>query len=263
MKLRIETLTTLLMLTVILLAGCAGCAQKNAQPDIQTPIDATPEKVEPPDLNAPKISNDERQRRVKLLVDRRDSMAAARVLIRESFYPEARPYLDKALEENPNDFETQLLWVKNVRLLVEDSHRTYLSKKIKVYRDLYKMNPEHPDVLYGFAQTIQDIYPEEAVEYAEKAYKLFPEKYSDSTLLAKCYYEAGVFNKALAAYESVYKRLEANKSGNAVPGGYNFNKRDFAMLTEYLPGILADNVSRERIEIQLKNLQAEKRLGLN
>jgi outer membrane biogenesis lipoprotein LolB len=32
MKLRIETLTTLLMLTVILLAGCSGCAQKQIEP---------------------------------------------------------------------------------------------------------------------------------------------------------------------------------------------------------------------------------------
>ena len=60
----------------------------------------------------------------------------------------------------------------------------------------------------------------------------------------------------------MYKRLEANKSANAVPGGYNFNKRDFAMFTEYLPGILTDNGLRKRIEIQLKNKQAEKRLEL-
>ena len=40
MKLRIETLTTLLMLTIILLTGCSGCAQKSKQ---QTPIDAAPE----------------------------------------------------------------------------------------------------------------------------------------------------------------------------------------------------------------------------
>jgi tetratricopeptide (TPR) repeat protein len=45
MKLRIETLTTLLMLTIILLTGCSGCAQKSKQ---QTPIDAAPEAFKKP-----------------------------------------------------------------------------------------------------------------------------------------------------------------------------------------------------------------------
>ena len=58
MKLRIETLTVLFTISVILLAGCSGCGQKAAE---QPPVDVSPvgvDETHPPVVETPSTERD-------------------------------------------------------------------------------------------------------------------------------------------------------------------------------------------------------------
>ncbi len=246
MKLRIENLAILLLIVIMLLHGCSGCEQKTQQKT--TDYNRELENVRQAKLDAvyaaKGLSTDERNRRIiEILVEGRDDMVAA------------RPYLDKALAKNPNDFETMLFWVENaVSTLENELDYTLNRKKIEVFRRLYKMNPNHHRVLYGLGRSIYKAYPEEALRYAQKALELEPKRYANFSLLPECYLKTGQYEKALAEYQRVFKSAGTNVSPNVLAGLYRLHR-----ILE-----LKDDAYREQIEENEKRERAEqrKRLGL-
>ena len=246
MKLRIENLATLLLIVAMLLDGCSGCEQKTQQKT--TDYNRELENVRQAKLDAvyaaKGLSTDERNRRIiEILVEGRDDMVAA------------RPYLDKALAKNPNDFETMLFWVENaVSTLENELDYTLNKKKVEVFRRLYKMNPNHHRVLYGLGRSIYKAYPEEALGYAQKALELEPKRYANFSLLPECYLKTGQYEKALAEYQRVFKSAGTNVSPNVLAGLYRLHR-----ILE-----LKDDAYREQIEENEKRERAEqrKRLGL-
>ena len=246
MKHQIERLALLLIVSVILIGGCSGCEQKTQQKT--TDYNRELENVRQAKLDAvyaaKGLSTDERNRRIiEILVEGRDDMVAA------------RPYLDKALAKNPNDFETMLFWVENaVSTLENELDYTLNRKKVEVFRRLYKMNPNHHRVLYGLGQSIYKAYPEEALGYAQKALELEPKRYANFLLLAKCYLKTGQYEKALAEYQRVFKSAGTNVSPDVLAGLYRLHR-----ILE-----LKDDAYREQIEKNEKRARAEqrKRLGL-
>ncbi len=246
MKHQIERLILLLIVSVILIGGCSGCEQKTQQKT--TDYNRELENVRQAKLDAvyaaKGLSTDERNRRIiAILVEGRDNMVAA------------RPYLDKALAKNPNDFEVMLFWVENaVSTLENELDYTLNRKKVEVFRRLYKMNPNHHRVLYGLGRSIYKAYPEEALGYAQKALELEPKRYANFLLLAKCYLKTGQYEKALAEYQRVFKSAGTNVSPDVLAGLYRLHR-----ILE-----LKDDAYREQIEKNEKRARAEqrKRLGL-
>ena len=289
MILRIENPATLFLIAVILLGGCSGCSQK---PTPQAPIEQSPEvsktptpvietskpvkKVETP-VGTPKPDNaldaakkaklkaltatkglsadERRRRRIEILIEGLDDMAAARICVSNRSWKAARPYLDKALAENPNDFETMLFWAENaVSTLENELDYTLNRKKVEVLRRLYEMNPNHHRVLYGLGRSIHNAYPKEALGYVQKAFELEPKHYANFLLLAKCYLKTGQYEKALAEYQRVFKSAGTNVSPDVLAGLYRLHR-----ILE-----LKDDAYREQIEKNEKRARAEqrKRLGL-
>ena len=204
MKHQIERLALLLIVSVILIGGCSGCEQKTQQKT--TDYNRELENMRQAKLDAvyttKGLSADERNRRIiEILVEGRDDMVAA------------RPYLDKALAENPNDFETMLFWVENaVSTLENELDYTLNRKKVEVFRRLYKMNPNHHRVLYGLGRSIHNAYPKEALGYVQKAFELEPKHYANFPLLAKCYMKTEQYEKALVEYQRIFKSAGTNVS---------------------------------------------------
>ena len=258
MKLRIENLAILLLIVIMLLHGCSGCEQKTQQKT--TDYNRELENVRQAKLDAvyaaKGLSTDERNRRIiEILVEGRDDMVAARALVSNRSWKAARPYLDKALAKNPNDFEVMLFWVENaVSTLENELDYTLNRKKVEVFRRLYKMNPNHHRVLYGLGRSIYKAYPEEALGYAQKALELEPKRYANFLLLAKCYLKTGQYEKALAEYQRVFKSAGTNVSPDVLAGLYILHR-----ILE-----LKDDAYREQIEKNEKRERAEqrKRLGL-
>ena len=182
-------------------------------------------------------------------------MAAARICVSNRSWEAARPYLDKALAENPNDFETMLFWAENaVSTLENELDYTLNRKKVEVLRRLYEMNPNHHRVLYGLGRSIHNAYPKEALGYVQKAFELEPKHYANFLLLAKCYLKTGQYEKALAEYQRVFKSAGTNVSPNVLAGLYILHR-----ILE-----LKDDAYREQIEKNEKRARAEqrRRLGL-
>jgi tetratricopeptide (TPR) repeat protein len=258
MKLRIESLATLLLIAVTLLDGCSGCEQKTQQKT--TDYNRELENVRQAKLKAltatKGLSTDERRRRrIEILIEGLDDMAAARICVSNRSWKAARPYLDKALAENPNDFETMLFWVENVVSTLENElDYTLNRKKVEVFRRLYKMNPNHHRVLYGLGRSIYKAYPEEALGYAQKAFELEPKHYANFPLLAKCYMKTGQYEKALAEYQRVFKSAGTNVPPDVLAGFYHIHR-----ILE-----LKDDVYREQYEKNQKrwHMETRKRLGL-
>ena len=258
MKLRIENLATLLLIVAMLLDGCSGCEQKTQQKT--TDYNRELENVRQAKLKAltatKGLSADERRRRrIEILIEGLDDMAAARICVSNRSWKAARPYLDKALAKNPNDFEAMLFWVENaVSTLENELDYTLNKKKVEVFRRLYKMNPNHHRVLYGLGRSIYKAYPEEALGYAQKALELEPKRYANFSLLPECYLKTGQYEKALAEYQRVFKSAGTNVSPSVLAGLYILHR-----ILE-----LKDDAYREQIEKNEKRERAEqrKRLGL-
>ena len=258
MKHQIERLALLLIVSVILIGGCSGCEQKTQQKT--TDYNRELENVRQAKLDAvyttKGLSTDERNRRIiEILVEGRDDIVAARALVSNRSWKAARPYLDKALAKNPNDFETMLFWVENaVSTLENELDYTLNKKKVEVFRRLYKMNPNHHRVLYGLGRSIYKAYPEEALGYVQKALELEPKRYANSPLLPECYLKTGQYEKALAEYQRVFKSAGTNVSPDVLAGLYILHR-----ILE-----LKDDAYREQIEKNEKRERAEqrKRLGL-
>ncbi len=256
MKHQIERLALLLIVSVILIGGCSGCEQKTQQKttDYNRELENV-RQVKLKALTATKgLSTDERRRRrIEILIEGLDDMAAARICVSNRSWKAARPYLDKALAENPNDFETMLFWVENaVSTLENELDYTLNRKKVEVLRRLYEMNPNHHRVLYGLGRSIHNAYPKEALGYVQKAFELEPKHYANFPLLAKCYMKTGQYEKALVEYQRVFKSAGTNVSPDVLAGLYHIHR-----ILE-----LKDDAFREQIEKNEKRERAEQRKRL-
>ncbi len=251
----LENLAMLLLIAVTLLGGCSGCGQKthDYNHELENMKQNKPDAME----ETKGLSTDERDRkRIKMLVEGRDEMAAARALISNNISRKAaRPYLDKALAKNPNDFETMLFWAEYaVSTLKNEIDYTHKRKKIEIYRSLYEMNPNHHKVLYGLARSIYIVYPEEALGYVKKVFELEPKHYANSMLLGDCYMYTGQYEKALAEYQRVFESAGDNVSPDIMGALYRLH-----WILE-----LKDDAFRKQIEKNVKRERTEqrKRLGL-
>ena len=105
--------------------------------------------------------------------------------------------VDLAYSEDPNDFDTLLLWV------LAGGHNRYSyrygEEKRAATRRLYEMNPDHPWVLHYLAKCLLGPAPEEALIYAQKAQEL-DARYLRLGLVGACYYQIGDYEAALDSF---------------------------------------------------------------
>ena len=152
---------------------------------------------------------------VDILVEGLDALRAAKFLKALGGYsPYAREYADKALAENPDDFETLLVWT-------QFRNSDEQTEEIAGYRRLLEMNPNSIPALVGLGRRLARNEPEEAIEVLERANKL------DSSAglyhLGISYQSVGEYDKALSVLKKEYARypapllkshIEAIESGN-------------------------------------------------
>lgn len=137
------------------------------------------------------------EERVENLTAGMDAFTAAKFLYelnggREGHYtPYIRELTVQALAENPNDFDTILLWT---RLQPYQSY-AHNPEREAGYRKLLEMEPTSLAALVGLGESIYWVQPEEAVQHLEKA------KLKDPGLanayLAFAYQRLGDYDKAL------------------------------------------------------------------
>ena len=113
----------------------------------------------------------------------------------------AQQLLEKALAENPNDFETLYTWAEIGGKELE--RPMYGPEKTAAYHRLYEMNPMHPMVLHRLAQCIFPTQPAEALGYAQQAQQLEP-RFIPQGLDGVCYYQMGDYEQALAAFRRAH-----------------------------------------------------------
>ena len=152
---------------------------------------------------------------VDILADGLDALSAAKFLKALGGYAAyAREYADKALAENPDDFETLLFWT-------QFRNSDEQTEEIAGYRRLLEMNPNSIPALVGLGRRLARNAPEEAIEVLERANKL------DSSAglyhLGISYQSVGEYDKALTVLQKEYARypapllkshIEAIESGN-------------------------------------------------
>ncbi len=103
--------------------------------------------------------------------------------------------VNRMYTENPDDFDTLLLWVIAGGDLVD----IYGEEKTAATRRLYEMNPNHPWVLHKLAKCILGTNPQEALGYAQKAQELDP-RYLPLGVEGLCYFQMGDYQKALTSF---------------------------------------------------------------
>ena len=122
----------------------------------------------------------------------------------ESGHYDAPTYADRALAENPDDFETLITWVE----IGGREFSTYGEERAAVLRRLYEMNPHHPYVLHQLALCIYGKQPAEALGYAQKAQQLEP-RYLPYGVDGLCYYQMGEYEQAVTALERAHAAAPA------------------------------------------------------
>ena len=133
---------------------------------------------------------------VDILAEGLDTLSAAKFLKALGGYNKyAREYADKALAENPDDFEALLVWTQ---LRVDDEEREY------GYRRLLEMDPNSITVLTGLGYLLANDAPEEAIEHLEKANSL--DAAAGLYELGWAYQRVGEYDKAVAALKKAYQR---------------------------------------------------------
>ena len=122
----------------------------------------------------------------------------------ESGHYDAPAYADRALAENPDDFETLITWVE----IGGRKFSTYGEERAAVLRRLYEMQPHHPYVLHQLALCIYGKQPTEALGYAQKAQQLEP-RYLPYGVDGLCYYQLGNYEQAVTALERAHAAAPA------------------------------------------------------
>lgn len=132
---------------------------------------------------------------IKNLTAGMDAFTAAKYLYDNHYRAKTEPYIRRfaaqALAENPNHFDTLLLWTD---LLPRKSY-AYNPEQEAGYRKLLEMDPNSVSALVGLADAMYWVQPEEAIEHLEKA------KLQDPGLanayLGFAYQRVGDYDKAL------------------------------------------------------------------
>ena len=133
---------------------------------------------------------------VAILVEGMDVLSAAKYLVEVGHEGAAYEYMERAVAENPGNFEALLL-------------KTYWTKddteKAAGYRYLLEMDPDSVEVLYGLGTVLRSSQPEEAIVHLQKAVALSPKHFSALFQLSVSYQSTGQLDKALAAAEKSYE----------------------------------------------------------
>ena len=296
MKLHIESLTTLFLMTVILLAGCSGCGQKTSpKTPIVPPNQLTPDGTSTPagvkqnnetkpkplgktaTLSAKQFSDLEylatlkgieyieisrenaagiplpwdpivvpielwkkrlkqgsdlliaqRQKQITLeewneqvlQVYREDGFVTTiqRIIeLRGSINEKITRLVNRIYTENPDDFDTLLLWVLAGGNLVD----LYGEEKTAATRRLSEMNPDHPWVLHKLAKCLLGHNPQEALGYAQKAQEL-DARYLPLGAEGLCYFQMGDYEAALASFRRSHQYAVETSQPSYIIGAIGF-----------------------------------------
>ena len=137
------------------------------------------------------------EERIENLTAGMDAFTAAKFIYelnrgREGRYaPYIRELTAQALAENPNDFDTILLWT---RLQPRKSY-AHNPERETGYRKLLEMDPNSVSALVGLGAAIYWVQPEEAIEHLEKAKLQNPSL--ANAYLGFAYQRVGDYDKAL------------------------------------------------------------------
>ena len=131
-----------------------------------------------------------------VLVEGIDTLSAAKYLVKLGHESAADEYIERAISENPGDFDALLLKTQRT----EDN----IGREAG-YRYLLEMAPDSVEVLYGLGKVLKDHDPEEAILHLQKAVALSPENPDAYAQLSKSYRATGQLTKALAAAEKAYQ----------------------------------------------------------
>ncbi len=135
---------------------------------------------------------------VDILAEGLNNLSAAKYLKALGGYADyAREYADKALADNPNDFESLFIWTQ-----LRSSNE--LAEKELGYRSLLEMDPNSIPTLVGLGSIIKKNAPEEAIELLEKANRLDPSE--GLYELGWAYQRIGEYDKAIPMLEKAYGR---------------------------------------------------------
>ena len=137
------------------------------------------------------------QATVDILTEGMSALDAAKVLAVKLGYDEARPFAQVALEANPDDFHTLLLWTT---LQYEPDDEASRKRAVAGYRRLLEMNPNSARVRYDLGNLLSDYQEfEESIRLLETSAQLDP-RFSEGAFLrmARKYYFFGDKVKALA-----------------------------------------------------------------
>ena len=132
----------------------------------------------------------------EVLVEGMDMLSAAKYLVKLGHESAADEYIERAVTENPGDFDALLLKTQRT----EDN-----TEREAGYRYLLEMAPDSVEVLYGLGGVLKDHNPEEAIVHLQKAVKLSPENPDAYAQLSRSYRVTGQLTKALAAAEKAYQ----------------------------------------------------------
>ncbi len=109
--------------------------------------------------------------------------------------------INRAYAENPDDFDTLLMWVYAGG---NAGDRSYGAAKTSGARRLSEMDPDHPWVLHYLSKCLLGPNPKEALVYAQRA-QARDARYLRLGVEGACYYQLGDYDKALASLRRSYR----------------------------------------------------------
>ncbi len=125
--------------------------------------------------------------------------------------------VDMAYAQNPDDFDTLLLWVLAGGNLVD----LYGEEKTAATRRLSEMNPDHPWVLHKLAKCLLGHNPQEALGYAQKAQEL-DARYLPLGAEGLCYFQMGDYAAALASFRRSHQYAVETSQPTYIIGAIGF-----------------------------------------
>ena len=135
------------------------------------------------------------EERIEALTAGMDAFTAAKYLYDNHYGANTEPYIRRfaaqALSENPNDFDTLLLYTN----LLPYKRNAHNPEREAGFRKLLEINPNSLSALVGLAETIYWFQPEEAIEHLEKAKQQDPGL--ANAYLGFAYQRIGNYDKAL------------------------------------------------------------------
>ena len=125
-----------------------------------------------------------------------DTLSAAKYLVKLGHESAADEYIERAISENPGDFDALLLKTQRT----EDN-----TEREAEYRYLLEMDPDSVEVLYGLGEVLKSSQPGEAIIHLQKAVAFSPEHPDAYAQLSKSYRATGQLTQALATAEKAYQ----------------------------------------------------------